>query len=145
MRKPVEHEIADAIDGLLGRALRLAARQRLDAGEQFGKGVGLGEIVVAAGAQSLDAVVDLAERGEDQNRRFVALRAQRGDERKAVHLRQHAVDDGHIIAALMGEIVARDAVGGVVDGMAGLAERLDEIARGVAIVFDDEDAHGAHL
>ena len=71
MAEPVEFEVADAVDGL-GRARAAAAAERLDPGEQLGEGVGLGEIVVAAGAEPGDPVVDLAERGEDQHRRVVA-------------------------------------------------------------------------
>ena len=115
MGQAVEREVADAVGGLLRRALGAAARQRLDARQQLGEGVGLGEIVVAAGAQALDAVVDLAERGEDQHRRLAVLGAQGADQRQAVHLRQHAVDDGDVVAAFLGEVVAADAVGGVVD------------------------------
>ena len=73
VRQPVELEVADAVDGLLAAAAA-AARQHLDAGQQLGEGIGLGQIVVAAGAQALDAVVDLAERGQDQHRRLDALR-----------------------------------------------------------------------
>ena len=117
MREPVELEVADAVDGLLRRALGAAPRQRLDPRQQLGKGVGLGQIVVAAGAQALDAVVDLAERGQDQDRGLDLLGAQGGDQRQAVHLRQHAVDDGDVIAALVRQVVAADAVGGVVDAV----------------------------
>src|SRR5208282_6066364 len=86
--KAVEREVAEPVHRLLRRALGAAARQRLDAGEQLGKGVGFGEIVVAAGAQALDAVVDLAERREDQRRRLDVLGAQRADQRQSVHLGQ---------------------------------------------------------
>ena len=57
------------------------------------------EIVVAAGAQPLHAVVDLAERGQNEHRGVVGARAKRSDERQAVPLRQHAVDDQHVVAA----------------------------------------------
>ncbi len=68
----VELEIADPVHRL--HVARLAApRQCLDAGEQFGEGIGLGEIIVAAGAQAGDAVVDLAEGRKDQRRRAVAV------------------------------------------------------------------------
>src|SRR6476661_10704254 len=61
VRETVEHEIADheARASLLRRG---APGERLDAGEQLAEGIRLGEIVVAAGAQALDPVVDLAKR-----------------------------------------------------------------------------------
>ena len=73
------------------------------------------------------------------------LRPQARDQREAVHLRQHAVDDQNVVAAFVGEVVAGDAVGGVVDGMAGFAQRLDEIGGGFAVVFDQQDAHEVRL
>ena len=73
MRKPVEGEIGDAEHRLLRTAFRPAAGQRLHARQELGKGIGLGEIIVAAGAKALHAVVDLTERGEDENGRLVIL------------------------------------------------------------------------
>src|SRR5262249_54351658 len=61
MRQSVKLEVADAIDRVLAAAAP-AARQRLHPREQFGKRVRLRKVVVPAGAQSLDAVVDLRKR-----------------------------------------------------------------------------------
>ena len=71
--------------------------------------------------------------------------AQRADQRQAVHLRQHAVDDGDVIGALERQIVSGDAVIGLVGDVPGLAEGLGEIGGRVAVVFDDEDAHVGHI
>src|ERR1700722_18637964 len=76
MREPVEFEVAQAIEGLFARPLGMAARQHFNARQQFGKGIGLGEVIAAAGSEPLDAVVDLAERQKDQHRRLDILRAQ---------------------------------------------------------------------
>src|SRR5208337_3412049 len=57
----VEREVADPVHCLFGRPGGAAARQGLDPGEQFGECVRLGEIVVAAGPEALDPVVDLPE------------------------------------------------------------------------------------
>ena len=145
MRKPVERQIGDPEHRLLRRALGPPARQRFDPGQQLGEGVGFREIVVAAGAQALHPVVHLAERGQDQDRRLVLLIAQRADQRQPVHLRQHAIDDGHVITAFDRHVVSGDAIVGEIDDMARLAKRLGEIGRRVAVVFDDEDAHGGYI
>ena len=55
----VNREVADAVGGLFGRA-DIATRQHFDARLQFGERIGLWQIVVATGAQALDAVIDLA-------------------------------------------------------------------------------------
>ena len=121
MRQPVERQVGDPEHRLLRRALGAAARQRFDPGQKLGERIGLRQIVVAAGAQALDPVVDLAERREDQDRRLVFLLAKRADQREAVHFRQHAVDDGDVIGAFERQIVSGDAVIRLVGDMSGLA------------------------
>src|SRR4029079_32890 len=74
-----------------------APRHHLDPGEQFGERIGLGQIVIAAGAQALDAVIDLAERGQDQHWRLDTLGAQFADHREAIALGEHAVDDRDVV------------------------------------------------
>src|SRR5277367_273090 len=79
VRQPVKRQVGDPEDCLLRRTLGAAARQRLDSGQKLGERVRLRQIVVAAGAQPLDPVVDLAERREDQDRRLVFLLAKGAD------------------------------------------------------------------
>ena len=58
------------------RGLRLwhrrAPRKRIDPRQQFRKREGLDEIIVAAGLQPLDPVVDAADRGQEKDRRLDA-------------------------------------------------------------------------
>ena len=78
-RDQVHFQIADAQDGLHRvLILVLAPAQRLDAGDQFGQGVGLDEIVVGAGAQSRDPVFELAQGRQEQYRHIDAIGAQLG-------------------------------------------------------------------
>ena len=58
----IELEPADPVNGLFTVPVALAARQDLDPREQFGKGIGLGQVIVAARTQAFDPIVDLAER-----------------------------------------------------------------------------------
>ena len=85
----------------LGRRRRAAAapQQRLEPRQQLGEGEGLDQIIVAAGAQAFHAVVDRAERAEDQDGDADLGGAQRGDDGEPVHARQHAVDDQRVVAA----------------------------------------------
>src|SRR3546814_8409069 len=79
LTEQIDLEIADAQPGL--RDYRGAApAQHVDTRQQFGHGEGLGQIIVAAGAQARDAFIDLAERAQDQHRRRVASRAHRSEE-----------------------------------------------------------------
>ena len=72
MRQPVEFEIGDPILGFLAPA-GVPAGQHLDPREQLGERIGLGQVVVAAGAQPADPVVDRAEGREDECRGRVAF------------------------------------------------------------------------
>ena len=57
-------------------------------------------------------------------------------------LRQHAIDDQHVVLAVERHRQALLAVGRLIGDMADLAECLHQIIGGVAVVFDDEKAHG---
>ncbi len=144
MRQPVELEVGDPIHRLLAAAAA-AARQHLDAGEQFGERIRLGQIVVAAGAQALHPVIDLAERGQDQHRRLDALGAQFADHRKPIALGQHAVDDQDVVLPVERERQALLAIRRLIGDMADLPEGPGDVVGGVAVVFYDEEAHGGPL
>ena len=91
--------------------------KRAHAREQFARGERLGEIIVGARVQALDAMVFLAKRGEDQHRRRHAAGAQMLDDRDAVLLRQHAIEHDDVIAAIERRCFAEFAVIGHIDGV----------------------------
>ena len=74
-----------------------ASRQRLHAREQLREGEGLGEVVVAARLQALDAIVDRVAGAQEQHGRLHARATQRRDEAEAVEPRQHDVDDRGVV------------------------------------------------
>src|SRR6185437_7291210 len=53
------------LEGGLRAVLPAAPAEDIDACQQLAEGEGLGEVVIAAGAQPLDALVDIAERAQD--------------------------------------------------------------------------------
>jgi hypothetical protein len=115
VRQPVELEIADPVSGRLARGGRAAPpRKHLGPCQKLGEGVGFREIVVAPCPQSFDPVVDLAEGGEDQHRRPNILLAKRADQRETIELRQHPIDDEHVVVAALRQRVTVEPVGGVV-------------------------------
>ena len=122
-----------------------APRERLDPGQQFAERVGLGEIVVAAGAQALDAVVDFAERAQDQCRGPDFLGAQRADHGQSVALRQHAIDDQHVVGVGPGKLEAGLAVARVFGHVTGLFQRASEEGRSLLIVLDHQHTHGFRI
>jgi hypothetical protein len=139
-RQQVHLEIADL--ELCGCSAAAAApQQRLDARQQLSKGEGLGEIVVAAGAQASDPVVDRAQRAQDQHGGADFGAAERRHQRQPVHRRQHTVDDQRVVAAGTRHEQAGTPIGRVVDDIAALGEPLGDIGRRLAVVFDNEKLH----
>jgi hypothetical protein len=119
-----------------------AADEGLEAGVQLGEGEGLGEVVVAAGLQAADAVVELGAGTEDDDGQLVLLRAQGLDQRQPIELGEHEVNDGGRVVTLPGERKAIEAVGRVVHGKARLLQPAGDKGGELGIVLDDQDAHG---
>ena len=61
--------------------------------------------------------------------------------RKPVELRQADVEHHRVVGLGVAEEVPLLAVEGVVDDIAGVAQRLAELLVQVAVVLDDENAH----
>lgn len=71
--------------------------QRLDPGDQLGKGKGFCEVIIAARFEATNAFVHARQGAEHQHRRLVAQRAQCGKNRQAIYIsRQHPVQDNNI-------------------------------------------------
>ena len=81
----------------------------------------------------------------DDGRRFHLLLPERADKRETVELGQHPVHHEDVVLSLAREGVAVQPVGCRIRGVPRLAKRLREILAGVAIVFDNEQAHGRVL
>ena len=140
-REKVHLQVRDHEPG--GRRPVAAAppRQRLDPGRELGEREGLDEIVVAARAQALHPVVDLAEGAQHEHRGRPIRGAQRAHDRQAVEPGEHPIDDDHVVAGVEGEQQPFLPVAGVVDHVPRLFEPLADEAGGLRIVFDEEDAH----
>ena len=88
----------------LGRGGLAAPHQGFEPGLQLGECIGLGQVVVAAAAQSLHPVVHAVHGAEDQDRCGVPFLAQQFDDVQAVHAGQHAVDDHSGISLGRGQV-----------------------------------------
>ena len=114
----------------------------LNPGEEFGEGIGLCQVVVAAGAQALHPLVHIAQGAENEDGRGDALGPQGADDGEAIELGQHAVDDENVVEVFQRQGEAILAIGGVVGHMAAFLQALDEPGGGVAVIFNYEYAHG---
>ena len=116
-------------------------KQRLDAGEQLGEGVGLDQIVVAARFQALHPVVDLAQGAQDQDRGRDLRRPQRLHQRKPVEPGQHAIDDDGVVITAGRHEEAVATVAGPIHRIAALGEGFFHEAGGPLVVLDHQDLH----
>jgi hypothetical protein len=107
--------------------------------------VRLGEVIVPAGAQTRDSVIDLAERAQNQHRRFATRGAQRLHERETIELRQHPVHDRQIQRHRGSQVQPFEPVDGDVHRMARFAQRLGQIIARNLVVFDDKDMHKPYI
>ena len=69
------------------------------------------------------------------------LRPQQLDDGEPVDVRQHAVGDDQVELPLGGAEQSLAAVGGMIDAVAALAQALDQEARRLGIVFDQQYMH----
>jgi len=119
----IELQIAHRHFGL-HRARIAPADQRVEPCQQLGEGIGLGEIIIAARAQALDAVIDVGQGGEEKHRRHVAFAAHARDKPQSVEPGQHAIDDRYVIGTRKCEGQPGFAVACIIHDVAGFFEAL---------------------
>src|SRR6516164_2051054 len=90
-RHEIDIEIADAQHRLPDHG-GAATSERLDARQQFREGKWLDEVIVPAGAQAADPVIDLAERADDQDRGGDPLLPQLLHYRNSIEVGEQAID-----------------------------------------------------
>ena len=105
-RTQVEREVADR-QPRRRRRRRGAADQRLDAGEQLRERERLGQVVVAAGLQPATRSSTVCRALRISTGVVSLPPAQLLDQREAVELREHDVDDGDVVVAVAGELAGR--------------------------------------
>ncbi len=119
-----------------------APEQGADASEQLLQRERLGQVVVGAGVQPLDAVADGVAGGEQEDRHAVALAPQAASDVQPVEARHHDVEHDRIGCATLDRRQRTVAVGGEGHLVAGQLEgALERLAHG-AIVVCHEDEHG---
>ena len=119
-----------------------AAQQGADPREQLAEREGLDEIVVGAGVEPLDLVLDGVARRQHQDLRAHAAGAQLAAELEAVaRAGQQQVEDDEIRSGRADALQRRVGVAGDVDGVALLGQALLEELGDPLLVLDDENLH----
>ena len=141
-RGRVEPEVADLE---LGRPLDAAApRERAQPREQLGEGEGLRQVVVRAGVEARDAILDGVARGQHQNRRPDTGVAERRQVSKPSQARQHDVEHDRVVGVRPAIQSASSPVAATSAAWpSSTRPRLNRL-RHLQLVLDDQDAHGPH-
>ena len=121
-----------------GAARRPAPHQRAHPGEQLLALERLDEIVVGAGVESLDTIVEIGPGREDQDRDVVVL-AQSAKHLDAVELGQPEVEDHQVRHELGRRNERLVAVARAADLVSLLAQRAAQDVGDLLVVLDDED------
>jgi hypothetical protein len=74
-----------------------AANERVDPGIQLGEIERLGQVVVGAGIEALDARIDLAARRENEHRHRCSTPSQAPQDLETVDTRQSEIEDHQVI------------------------------------------------
>jgi hypothetical protein len=110
--------------------------------EKLLEGEWLREVVVGAGVEATDAIVDAVERSQEEDRSVEALAAERLAELNAVHPRKKDVEDDDVVRAIAGHSQAVFAVVREVDRVPFFLEHAADDLGEAAFVFDEEEVHG---
>ena len=141
----IEHEVGD-LQHFRTDLAAFAADQRAQARFQFLDRERLGQVVVGAGAQAGEFLVERVARGQHQHRRRLArFLAQAPADLDAVQARQHQVEHDDVVGVLRREAIAVEAVGGVIHLETAALEVFAHHFRDVAVVLDDEDESARFL
>ena len=137
----VHLQVGHAQAGVRLRTAALATQQAIQPRRQFGEGKRFRQVVIGAAAQALDALLDIAERGQDQGRGAVAAGAQGAQQFQAFQARQHAVEHQRVVVLVGRQVQTVRAGGGVIDAVPGLAQALGDELGDQGFIFDQQHAH----
>ena len=122
---------------------RRPAPERPHARDQLGELERLGEVVVGAELEALDAVADRAGRGQHQHPRLAVLGDEPAADQIAVHARQVTVEHDDVVGVQRDVCDRVGAVERDVDGHALGAQSFGQRPSETLVVFDDQHPHGS--
>jgi hypothetical protein len=102
---------------------------------------GLGEVVVGAGIEAFDAVVDGAARGQHEDGGAKARGAKFAADGVAVLHRQHDIEDDDVVLVDGGLVEGLFAVAGDIDGIGLFAEAFGDKSGDPGLVFNQQNPH----
>ena len=124
---------------------RTAAKHGVDAGEQFARIEGLGDVIVGTEFQTDDAIDVFATGGEHQHRRHVLACTQTAQNLQAVFAGQHQVENECIEAFAHPDAVHRRSAVGHRNAKAVIAEITAQQVAKTGIVVNNQNLRRAFL
>lgn len=140
VRQQVEFEIGHSQSG--GRCITRATREGFDAGHEFIHREGLAEIIVAAGAQPADSLIDRIQGREHDDGRPSTRRSDPLDDLETIETGQHTIRDDDGMLGLQGRRQPLRPVRDRRDRVTARRERDGDVVGDLAVVFDEQDRHG---
>ena len=146
IRRPAAGHLAgDAIHGEIGEFVHLvalglgAAQEGAHTGEQFFQVERFDQVIIGAGIETLDAILDGILGGQHQDGQ-TASHAQAAADLEPVHAGQHPVQDDQVGVMIVGQIQSGATFGGDVDQVAFIGKAALEHFQDGRVIFDDQDA-----
>jgi hypothetical protein len=137
-------EVVGEVGHLQHAALRAlaAARQHLQPRGQFLQRERLGHVVVGAGLEAGELLLQRVARGQHQHRGLlVRLVAQLARHVQAVHARQGEVEHDHVEVVHHGQVQSGHTVACEIHDVAAVFQVVADVGRDIAVVFDHKDTH----
>ena len=107
----VHFQVADPKDLRFFLVLSRPSQQRVDARQELGEGKRFAEIIVGPGIEPLHPVIQPAQIAQKRTGRSQPFARKSFTRLKAIHARQHAVDDQQIVSSAKRSLVSEIAPG----------------------------------
>ena len=139
----VDHQITDDDDRR--ERVHAAARERAESGQQFAEVEWLGEIVVGAGIEPSDPVLNGVERREHQNRHPIAAGTDGAADIDTAHAGQQHIEDHGVIRTGFRECEGVRTGRGLLHLVGGFPQSPDDGGAERTVVFGEKQAHHRKL
>ena len=119
----------------IGTVLSVASGHGADSGEQLAHGKGLGQVIIGAGIQTGDAVVDFGLGRKKKNRSGISALTDLCNGSQTVHNRHHDIQKDGIVGIGPGFFHSFEAVHHGIDRITGMAEHGADHFGQIDLVF----------
>src|SRR5215469_7032475 len=137
-RQQVDLQIANTEDGFLYHC-SAATGERIDPRQHLPRRKWLDQVIVAAGTQPADAVIDFAESAQDQRWGHYPFVPQAAYDLDPIDPRQHAINGHHDIIGRAGAPQSNFSIRREIDAVATCLQTIDQLLSGLRVVFDHEN------